>query len=583
MRPRNHSPDPFPLPFIILLLLALVGLLVEPQFAAHTEIIRSDPLVDPLHERSVKVLLSANKTETYTYSPVKFFLIMDNESAPIKGYDIEFGDGDSETIRVNSWNSAEVADTEHKYDYSGNLTVKARCNFDNGTDSNWTLMNLVVLNRRPTCRIRANVTTIHSMESVRFTCIDPADKDGDIANAYFDFGDGEISEWYYLERIAHVYQKAGEYTANVRVKDNEGAISAPANITITVLNRPPAALFHVDGPDVLYPYVNVLFAGNDSYDGDGTVVSYHWDFGDGRDANGKWVTHGFSGPGEYTVNLTVKDDHGLPGYIEKTVRVVKDPGSTSAKGSAISPMTWAIGVVLVTAVALISVFILIRRRKNRERERDEIVKRLERMGDRALVSAEGLPLTKFETERQLRLLEMYQEKIEIKKDPSAHEPAEDAGGEIFHEIDHPDDSKADDGDIEGIRLFFRSPGHYKGKKTGVKTESDEWRMRKRLAEDYAPKEKEQVPISENLRGKKPKEDKKKKEPPTQTRPSGKKKPKSQKIKPSRQKLVLPTLPGLDEKREISKNVKGKRTPGTASAGKQVKNKRKKIRKKTTNR
>jgi parallel beta-helix repeat protein len=58
----------------------------------------------------------------------------------------------------------------------------------------------------------------------------------------------------------------------------------------------------------------VSFDGSNSYDPDGAVVSYYWDFGDSTTAEGKTVSHRFRGaqdePKTYAVTLTVEDDYG---------------------------------------------------------------------------------------------------------------------------------------------------------------------------------------------------------------------------------------------------------------------------------
>ena len=55
--------------------------------------------------------------------------------------------------------------------------------------------------------------------------------------------------------------------------------------------------------------LTVNFDGTGSYDSDGNIVSYSWDFGDGNSANTALASHTF-GPGTFNVVLTVTDDLG---------------------------------------------------------------------------------------------------------------------------------------------------------------------------------------------------------------------------------------------------------------------------------
>src|SRR5439155_952099 len=49
----------------------------------------------------------------------------------------------------------------------------------------------------------------------------------------------------------------------------------------------------------------------ESSDLDGSVLGYHWDFGDGTEGYGVYVYHTFAMPGRYTVTLTVTDNSEL--------------------------------------------------------------------------------------------------------------------------------------------------------------------------------------------------------------------------------------------------------------------------------
>ncbi len=67
---------------------------------------------------------------------------------------------------------------------------------------------------------------------------------------------------------------------------------------------------------------SVMFDGASSYDRDGEIISYDWDFGDGRTGEGEIVYHQYCEEGAYDVTLTVTDDDGLTGNITKCVDVV---------------------------------------------------------------------------------------------------------------------------------------------------------------------------------------------------------------------------------------------------------------------
>ena len=72
---------------------------------------------------------------------------------------------------------------------------------------------------------------------------------------------------------------------------------------------PPVASIFSNSSSGIAP-LTVNFDGSGSYDPDGEIVSYDWDFGDGTTDSGETVSHTFSDPGMHTVTLTVTDDQG---------------------------------------------------------------------------------------------------------------------------------------------------------------------------------------------------------------------------------------------------------------------------------
>jgi YD repeat-containing protein len=65
----------------------------------------------------------------------------------------------------------------------------------------------------------------------------------------------------------------------------------------------------------------VLFSSSGSFDPDGTVAAYHWNFGDGTSANTANPSHTYAAPGLYTATLTVTDNAGLLASATATVTI----------------------------------------------------------------------------------------------------------------------------------------------------------------------------------------------------------------------------------------------------------------------
>jgi peptide/nickel transport system substrate-binding protein len=83
----------------------------------------------------------------------------------------------------------------------------------------------------------------------------------------------------------------------------------------------------------------VQIDGSQSWDEDGALTSWNWDYGDGQSGSGQIVTHKYFQPGEYIVALAVTDDKGAVGnndhrltYI--TVLPLETSGSDSSPPTA---------------------------------------------------------------------------------------------------------------------------------------------------------------------------------------------------------------------------------------------------------
>jgi PKD repeat protein len=105
---------------------------------------------------------------------------------------------------------------------------------------------------------------------------------------------------------------AGPDTYSVRLVVNDGVDEVIRSNIYFHLNTIPVAIAGPDRDIQLekgQETVTITFDGSASYDPDGTIVAYVWDFGDGTTGTGPTPTHTFSA-GTYTVRLTVMDNDG---------------------------------------------------------------------------------------------------------------------------------------------------------------------------------------------------------------------------------------------------------------------------------
>ena len=161
-------------------------------------------------------------------------------------------------------------------------------------------------NSRPVPQIDAK--TLSDGRTVVFDGTQSTDEDGEALEFFWDFGDGQSDSGV---RIAHRYEKVGDYMAEVIISDNSGQVgNSSLKRFKVVINEPPKAEAGSDYVGI--PGQTFRFDGSASVDTDGKIKRYVWGFGDGSRGEGVALSHVFQKSGFYEVTLRVEDDSESP-------------------------------------------------------------------------------------------------------------------------------------------------------------------------------------------------------------------------------------------------------------------------------
>jgi len=154
---------------------------------------------------------------------------------------------------------------------------------------------------------------------VNFDASESYDPDGKIVTYKWNFGDGNQGTGI---TTSHTYTNKGVRTATLTITDNdENSSSSSQEITV---GTPPIANFSASPTSGVSP-LTVNFDASESYDPDGNIVSYKWDFGDGTSGSGKSPIHTYTNLATRTAILTVTDDEGLTNQASIEIEISSSP------------------------------------------------------------------------------------------------------------------------------------------------------------------------------------------------------------------------------------------------------------------
>lgn len=198
------------------------------------------------------------------------------------------------------------------------------------------------------------------------------DSDNDGIRLRFDWGDDNISEWTGLvpsnvsASLSHTWKNASTYNITVIAQDQNGANSSwsePLTVVVSQANlsEEPIVIEINASTDNLSTNQIVRFnVSNCSVPGN-TIVSYHWEFGDGKVSSGKTAAHTYTAPGQYTVNLEITDRLGE--IYNKAIIVTVAAAQSMAQGET-SFLPILLTIILIGTVCLLIFLLILSTREN---------------------------------------------------------------------------------------------------------------------------------------------------------------------------------------------------------------------------
>jgi large repetitive protein len=181
-----------------------------------------------------------------------------------------------------------------------------------------------IIRQRPIAEpvpVRAEARPVKDLGCNKFTfdATDSYDVTNRKLSFFWDLGDGNTST---SPIVTHVYEKGGNYTVTLTVKD-DSALGCDTSTTTKAIrvNTPPKARFEI--PRLACLSDEITFDASKTTDDTSTNLSYMWDFGDGTKAEGVKVKKRYAKGGTYRVTLLVDDNENSSCSTDSVTQVIR--------------------------------------------------------------------------------------------------------------------------------------------------------------------------------------------------------------------------------------------------------------------
>ena len=210
----------------------------------------------------------------------------------ISAYYWTFGDGGTSTS----------ANPVHSYTTPNTYTVSLRVTDNQGIQK--TTSTNAYIGATPPISHPGGPYYAETTDEITFNSSLSSDPDGTITKYEWDFGDGSNNT--YDWNSTHAYVEPGNYTVTLKVTDNHDAETV--NTTMAYITPKPPVIV-INSPYAELATDPIQFNSTGTFDPDGNITEYVWTFGDGSNSTEPNPSHIYVLKGNYTVTLTVKDNH----------------------------------------------------------------------------------------------------------------------------------------------------------------------------------------------------------------------------------------------------------------------------------